>query len=273
MTRGRLQPGRQLPPAVNSLLLVALLSLSACTTLVPKPAAVGDVQGSFSVSGDAPLLSNWWESLPDPALHRLERIALAENPDLLATQARLAEAEALARKAGAVLAPQVDAGLSSSHSDGTTAHAINLAASYEVDLWGGLKASVDSARQSWLASREALDLAAITLSAEVADTWYELIEQRGQERLLSEQQQTNRQWLELLELRFDRGMVQATDVLQQRQLVESAEGSLASTRAARAVLEHQLAVLLGQPATSPPALPEGTLVALPPLPVTGLPAE
>lgn len=70
-----------MPSAVNSLLLIALLSLSACTTSVPKPAEVGDVQGSFSVTGGAPLLSNWWESLPDPELHRLEMIVLAENPD------------------------------------------------------------------------------------------------------------------------------------------------------------------------------------------------
>lgn len=105
------------------------------------------------------------------------------------TRGRLAEAEAAARKAGADLSPQVDAGLSSSDSDGTTSHEISLAASYEADLRGRLKAGVDSAHQSWLASREALDLATITLSAEVADTWHQLIEQRGQEGLPSEQLQ------------------------------------------------------------------------------------
>ena len=125
-----------------------------------------------------------------------------------------------------------------------------------------------------MASREALDAAAITLTAEVADTWYQFIEQGGQIDLLNEQQQTNRQTLELIELRFDRGKVQATDVLQQRQLVESAEALLATARAEQAVLEHQLNALLGLSPTTPGiSLPSGELIALPPLPSTGLPAE
>lgn len=259
--------------ALKNLLLVALLHLVGCTTLAPEPAQPVVPAGTFSLSGEAILPLRWWESLSDPALQQLETAALANNPDLLATQARLIEAEALARQTGANLFPQLGAGLFSSDSDGTTLNEASLAASYEVDFWGGLEADAESARQSWLASREALDAAAITLTAEVADSWYQLIEQQGQERLLSEQQQTNRQLLELLELRFDRGIVKATDVLQQRQLVESAEGSLATTRANAAVLEHQLAALLGQPATATMELPVGTLVQLPPLPATGLPSQ
>ncbi|WP_321527583.1 TolC family protein [Sedimenticola selenatireducens] len=255
-------------------MVIAVLPLAGCATLFSEPAAVAEPAGQFSQSGTVPLQSRWWEALPDTHLQALEQKALDANPDLLATQARLAQAAALARKSGAVLYPQLNAGLSSADTDGTSSHVGTLAASYELDLWGGLQAQADSARQSWLASRGALDTAAVTLTAEVADTWYQLIEQAGQIELLSEQQQTNRQMLELVELRFDRGKVQATDVLQQRQLIESAEALLATARSERAVLEHQLKALLGQSPTTPGTLfPAGELIELPPLPATGLPAE
>jgi len=255
-------------------MVIAVLPLAGCATLFSEPAAVTEPAGQFSQSGTVPLQSRWWEALPDTHLQALEQTALDANPDLLATQARLAQAAALARKNGALLYPQLNAGLSSADTDGTSSHVGTLAASYELDLWGGLQAQADSARQSWLASRGALDTAAVTLTAEVADTWYQLIEQAGQIELLSEQQQTNRQMLELVELRFDRGKVQATDVLQQRQLIESAEALLAMARSERAVLEHQLKALLGQSPTTPGTLfPAGELIELPPLPATGLPAE
>ncbi|KAA3621886.1 MAG: TolC family protein [Proteobacteria bacterium] len=255
-------------------MFVAVLPLAACATISPEPATIAEPAGDFSQSGEVPLQSHWWRSLPDAQLDALQRTALAANPDLLATEARLAQAAALARKTGAQLAPQIEAGLSSSTTDGTDSHTGSLAASYELDLWGRLDAEAESARQSWRASREALDAAAITLTAEVADTWYQFIEQGGQIDLLNQQQEINRQTLELIELRFDRGKVQATDVLQQRQLVESAEASLASARAEQAVLEHQLEALLGLSPTTPGAsLPAGELIELPPLPATGLPVD
>lgn len=259
---------------IAGLLSIALLPLAGCTTLSGDPAVLVEPAGQFSRSGQVPLVPRWWEALPDEQLQILEQTALADNPDLLATRARLDQAAALARKTGAQLLPQVDAGLSIKESDGTRSYVGSLAASYELDLWGGLQAETESARQAWLASREALDAAAVSLTAEVADTWYQLIEQSGQIELLSEQQATNRQMLELVELRFDRGKVQATDVLQQRQLIESFEVQLADARAQQAVLRHQLKALLGKSPTAPDVtLPSGELIALPPLPATGLPAK
>ncbi|MDO6562803.1 efflux transporter outer membrane subunit [Amphritea sp. 1_MG-2023] len=256
------------------LLLLLCLPLAGCSSSTPETMLIDVPTGQFSQAGSAALNLRWWEALKDAELQALERIALEANPDLLATQARLDQAAALARKTGAQLYPQVSVGLSANRTDDSDSYSASLAASYELDLWGGLAATTESARESWLASREALDVAAITLTAEVADTWYEMLEQAGQIALLTQQQQTNQQMLELIELRFDRGKVQATDVLQQRQLVESSEASLADARADQAVLEHQLMTLLGQsPTHASLTLPSGTLIELPPLPATGLPAE
>jgi len=128
-------------------MIIAVLHLAACTTLSTEPVTIAEPAGHFSQTGEVPLQSHWWNSLPDAQLQALEQTALAANPDLLATQARLAQAAALARKTGAQLSPQIEAGLSSSNTDGTGSHTGTLAASYELDLWGGLEAEAESARR------------------------------------------------------------------------------------------------------------------------------
>ncbi len=87
----------------------------------------------------------------------------------------------------------------------------------------------------------------MTLSAEVARTWFALIESHAQLALLDEQIETNQTGLSLQESRFGLGQVRSADVLRQRQLVESTLEQAVVVKARIEVLEHQLAVLLGQP--------------------------
>ena len=98
------------------------------------------------------------------------------------------------------------------------------------------------------------------------------MEQYGQLALVSSQLETNTRVLELITLRFRRGKVGATDVLQQRQLAESNRGELANVKSLIGVLEHQLAILLGATPDSRVSEPQDELISLPPLPVTGIPA-
>jgi NodT family efflux transporter outer membrane factor (OMF) lipoprotein len=146
-------------------------------------------------------------------------------------------------------------------------------AGYEVDLWGRIESSSQAATLDRQASEAELTAAAISLSAEVASTWYQLVEQYGQQALVTSQLDTNTRVLELITLRFRRGKVGATDVLQQRQLAESNRGELANVRALIGVLEHRLAILLGAIPESRVNAPQDELIDLPPLPATGIPAE
>jgi outer membrane protein TolC len=77
----------------------------------------------------------------------------------------------------------------------------------------------------------------------------------------------------VLEWRFGRGLVRSPDVLRQRQLVESTLEQAVITRARIEVLEHQLAVLLGELPQAASYAPGAKLPQLPPLPATGLPSE
>jgi outer membrane protein, multidrug efflux system len=124
------------------------------------------------------------------------------------------------------------------------------------------------------ASREQLRSAAVTLSAQVAATWYQLVEQYGQIDLLHQQLENNEKVLELISLQFRSGQREgAADVYQQRQLAESVRGDIAVAESQAALLEHQMAILLGQQPRARVVPRVTDLIALPPLPETGLPAE
>ena len=113
----------------------------------------------------------------------------------------------------------------------------------------------------------------VAASAEVADTWYQVLEQRAQVAQVESQIDTNRQLLKLVEARFRIGQTNASDIYRQRQLLAQTEGELAQAQSRLDTLQHQLSILLGSsPGTLP--LPAGAqLPDLGPLPATGVPSE
>jgi len=271
-------------------LWATVIFVSGCATAVrevPTPVAVpaGFAEAPPESVAAEPLPDRWWLALRDPVLDDLMTRALAGNFTLRSAWDRLDQARSTARKAGVDLLPSVDGSAGASRS--TTRSEINgerrttsansfsagLSAAYEVDLWGRIRSSRDAADLDLRASGEDLRAAAMTLSAQVANTWYQLVEQYGQLELLGRQLDTNEQVLELTTLRFRRGLAGAADVLQQRQLVESKRGDTAQVKARSAVLEHELAILLGQPPGEAAANRVSRLVDLPPLPDTGLPVD
>ncbi len=257
------------------------------------PAAESPVRlpEGFSESGVAARDRLWWRALEDEMLNDLVGRAMTGNLSLRTTRDRLEQARAIARKQGAALWPQLNAGAGAGRSasrretDGTglsgaagaettyeDEFSLGLSAGYEVDLWGRVRASRDAAGLEVEATREDLHAAAVALSAQVAGTWYRLIERRGQLQLLNEQIETNEKYLEVITLKFRRGQVPATDVLQQRQVIEGRRGERTQVESTLGVLLSQLAVLLGRTPGAMQAPQGAELPALPPKPRTGLPA-
>ena len=227
------------------------------------------------------LPEQWWRSFADVELDRLVDQALAGNFGLAATWARLDQANAAARKAGAERWPQLETSGAASRnrerSNSTTelysSHRLDLAASYELDLWGRINSLSEAAALDAEASAADLHAAAISLSAAVASSWYRLVEQRGQLALLERQLQLNEQVLELVTLRFRTGRVGAVDVLQQRQLAETRRGEMARVRQALASEETALAILVGVSPGSREFADVAELIDLPELPAAGVPIE
>lgn len=267
---------------VGAALLVALVTLwvpvlGACVGRGVASKSSVDVPRSFTAAGQAKLPVRWWRALGDPELDRLVGLALAGNLDLRAAWARLDQAHATARKAGAGLYPQIngEAGASGTHSKAgnSASFTLGVAATYELDLWGRVRSAQNAARLDVLASQDALRAAAISLSAEVATAWYQLVERQGQVALLSELIVLNDKVLALVTFRFGQGLTRAADLLQQKQLVESLRGDLSQVRSQAQVLRHQLALLTGQPPGRIVLSGRRVLPTLPPLPQTGVPAR
>tara|TARA_E500000318_G_scaffold14854_8_gene15183 strand:- start:25129 stop:26562 length:1434 start_codon:yes stop_codon:yes gene_type:complete len=265
---------------ICSLSLASAL-LVGCQTSGRSVPSVVELPPSFTGSGEAMLSEQWWTSFDDPGLNAAIEMALNDNFDLRSAWDRLAQAQAIARSEGADLTPSVDgtAGIGRSYTkDSTTdssagSYSLGLSMSYELDVWGRVRSVRDAAVLEAQASEQDLHAAAITLSASVASTWYQLGEQLEQIRLIQQQDVSNRKVLELLTLQFNQGQILVADVLRQQQLVEQTAGELTLAERDATITRHQLAVLLGRSPKDDLGLPDPELASLGPLPATGLPSE
>ena len=155
----------------------------------------------------------------------------------------------------------------------TQQYGLGVAASYEIDLWGRIWSQRQSAEHDVQATVGDMQTTAMTLASEVATRWLGIIEQREKLRVLREQLETNRTYLELVELRFRKSLVSALDVFQQQQAVAAVEKQIPQVEAQEQVLRHELAILLGKPPQWPFDVGDYDLEQLPPIPPAGIPAD
>lgn len=207
---------------------------------------------------------------------------MQENLSLHESWARLRQARALEVKAGADQYPDLfgSAGVAHNRSEsregggrGDDEFSLGLSSEYEVDLWGRVGASVESARLAADAGREDVHAAALSISGRIGEAWIELIDARQQQAQLDEQLEINRKLLELIEMRFAMSRASALDVYQQNQTVKAIEGGLITVGSRQQLKKHQLALLSGQPATADLILTERGYPEISPVPPTGLPAD
>ncbi len=285
----RLNPCRlwPLPALAAGLLALTVLGCTPRPELDPHeqlPAAATDTE---AIAGTQ--LNDWCTGYQPPALQALTDRALSDNRDLAAVAARLQEAQANARAAGAARWPALSLEGSASRARQpfigevppelpfdleTTRTRLQLgaAAQYEIDLWNRLGDQAKAAALQAEAGAEDLRAARVTLAAQVADGWFELIARRRQAALLAEQVQSAERLLELTRLRFARGQAQGLDIVQQRQQTETLRGQLSIARAQAAVAQSQLSVLLGA-APGDAFATDPTLPQPAPLPLSGIPAN
>ena len=169
------------------LLFLAFLAqaVGACAPFAPaarNPMETAPVPSAYTMQDTvSDPHKRWWEAFGDAELNGFVEEALSGNQNLAAYWARLGKAEALAIKAGADLIPSLDGEAAASyakyHGDESPSgrssenenYSLGLVASYEVDLWGRIRAEKQSAEFSATASREDLNSTAITLAAAVGE--------------------------------------------------------------------------------------------------------
>ena len=248
----RLAAGRScgVPPqgVISQTALPALLGLMVLPGCVTPPQARdgGDLQqvpGRYASGGKPRSMAShekWWKSFRRGDLNRLEASALRDNLGIQQAWARLRQSEAAPRQAAANLYPKLDAGVnyhrnwrdrSPAGDTATSFYEANAFASYEIDLWGKIRAGRSAAEAEARASAADVQATALTISSGVAGRWVEIIESQQQLSLLDRQLKTNRTQLELVELRFQTGGGNSLDVLQQRQTVARTQSQVPTAEA------------------------------------------
>jgi outer membrane protein, multidrug efflux system len=245
------------------------------------PAAWREPSGASTAIWPSP---DWWRGFGSSELDHLVLDAQHANYDLGAAVARVREADAEARIAGAALLPSINAGATASsqrvlfpsgHGNKVTfpEYDLTLSASYEVDFWGKNAAALHAAQATALASRYDQQVIALTVVTGVATSYLELLALQDRLDVARANLATAENVLEIIEGRRRLGTAMDLDVSQQRTVV-------AEQRAAIPPLEQQLsettdalAILLGKPPEQVTIAPASLASLAAPAVAPGLPSE
>lgn len=259
--------------------LIFVLLFFGCSPKFSNVALPIDDLKEFSYSGPSILEDKWWTAFNDEQLNILIDSALQSNLDLAATwQQFLASRAIVAREAGDKW-PQIAASAQSAINlpepdfVGGENTQLGLSANYELDLWGRIRSSVQAEKFRSEASLYDYRTAAISLSAEIATTWYQLIAAKKQLQITKDQISTNEDIIKLIRTRFVGGQIRAVDILRQAQLLESTKEQQIIFETNVALLENQLAVLMGKQPQLSVTFETTDLPTLPELPEAGMPLE
>jgi NodT family efflux transporter outer membrane factor (OMF) lipoprotein len=222
----------------------------------------------------------WWELFGDAELNRLETLAAEGNQDLAAAFARLEQARALVKVVRADLFPQVT-GAASYNRQRTSENSIAgksstfntfyvpLSASWELDLWGRVRRSVEGAKARLTATADDLESTRLLVEAEVAIDYITIRGLEAQTKVLEETIQTYHRSLDLTENRHKSGIATDYDVSLAQTQLKSTEAQLPEVELQRATFRHALATLCGRPASGFAIAPaSGAAAVLPAIPVS-----
>lgn len=278
---------RSISKTAIAVLLTAIVAfMVGCSPFRPDPRVepMAPLPESFALYSDSEQLSGkWWESFGCEELNGMVEDALVANFDVLIAWARLKQAGATAIQSRADKYPTLNVTGDYSHSSSYTkkatdkettsdTHSVGLQAGYELDLWGRIEAESQSGNLDYLASREDLSTAAMTVAGEVVSRWVEIQTERQKKRILTEQVKTNETYLELIELRFRNSLATALDIYQQRQTLAKVTAQIPPVESQEQLLLHELALLMGKPAGAV-TVADADLPEMADLPGLGLPAD
>lgn len=224
----------------------------------------------------------WWEIYQDPQLDALEDQVTAANQSLKAAEDQFTAARAAVRAARSNFYPNASvspsaAGIGQSQNKATYSNSghqtysdyqIPFDVSYEPDLWGRVRQSVESSRAQAQASAADLANVALSLHAELATDYFDLRSMDSQAQLLQSTVDSYTKALSLTQALYNGGLSSAVDVAQAQTQLETTRAQLVEVGVQRAADEHAIAVLVGKPASDftvdaiplanpPPAIPVG----------------
>ncbi len=271
----------------RGLLLTAGLLLSACSLIPAEGPPAPPLPARYVEVPEVPAtaLADWWRQFGHAGLNAAIDAALADNQDLAAALARIDQARASLRIAGAARWPTVDAGLGATRTfisgdsfgggfgngfggggfgEGTS-HQASVNVSYELDVFGRIRAQTAAASKRAIASAQDRAAIELLLLADVADGFITATGLRERLTIARANLLSNQQVLAIVEARLREGATSRLEVAQQRTTVANVEAAVAALDQQLRDNANALAVLQGAP-------PDGAPVGAPSLAVLTLPA-
>jgi len=273
--------------------ILSIVSISGCSLapdykppLMPTPVAYKEA-GPWQPakpSDDLPK-GDWWRDYGDSTLDQLEGRIDAANPDLAASVARYDEARALTSEASASFLPFVDLGGSATQNRQSAkrplrsanqpnqygANTIDLQANYELDFWGRIRNTVAAGQATAQARAADVETVRLGLHAELASDYAALRGLDAELKLLTDTETAYLRAQALTQDRYEGKIASGIDVSRSASQLESARALASDARAQRALFEHAIASLVGEPASSF-SIPSAVVNIPLPAVLTGLPS-
>jgi outer membrane protein, multidrug efflux system len=257
---------------------------------VPVPPAFTEPNASAPAPTDANAISyqDWWKVFQDTRLDDLEKQADAANKDIKIAIAHVDQASAATSIAHSFLFPTVSAapnvsrnreaqnrpnngntnGLAATYTD----IQLPLVASYEIDAWGRIRRSVESARATQQATEADLRFVRLSIEATVAIDYYNLRETDQELKILDDTLADLTQGLSLTTSLFQKGLSGELAVKQAQTLLDQTTAQKQALEIQRAQMQHAIAVLLGRTVEGF-SLPDQPTNPMPPAVPLGLPSD
>jgi NodT family efflux transporter outer membrane factor (OMF) lipoprotein len=193
----------------------------------------------------------WWEIYHDDVLNGLEAQINISNETVKAAEAAFEESRALVSQARAGFWPSLTATGSrertvTGKAPPQTINSAGLGAAWDLDIWGQVRRSVESDKASAQASAAALAAARLSAQAELATDYFELRAQDQLQIILNDIVAAEQQSLKITENRYRVGVAAKADVVSAQTQLLSSQSQQVSAPLQRALLEHAIAVLIGQ---------------------------
>lgn len=216
-----------------------------------------------------PALDEWWIGFNDPELVKIVQQALAQNLNLAASLARVNQARAAASGSSAQLLPTLDldgavtrerqsllspfgsvASSSPTYQRNTTDYAVGPAASWEIDLFGGLRRGAAASKaEAQAAEADGVGIR-VSVAAEVGDAYFQIRGYQARVAIAEQQIGNDEHLLQLVHNRYDAGAADEREIVQAEALLKQARASVPALRIGLELQLNRLDVLMGfQPGT------------------------
>ncbi|UTD30610.1 efflux transporter outer membrane subunit [Bradyrhizobium sp. WD16] len=273
---------------------VALLN-GGCLLQADLPDPALDVPLRYKEAGKAPETAvpslDWWRGFKSPELTALIEEAQTVNLDIAAATARIIQADALARSAGAALLPTLSGNGQVQHSKSSSAsitststgltsagreittYSASLSASYEIDFWGKNRDATLAAEETANANRFDRDVVALTTYAGVANAYFQVLSTQDRIRIANRNIASAQRIYDAIKTRVEAGTSTDLDLAQQESVLLSQKASVPPLRQTLAQNVNALATLVSRPPESL-RVDGGSLIRLAlPRVTPGLPSE